>query len=301
MRTVHENEGPRTAECYPRAPYPRATTGANTPTTDQVVAVAPPPPSAPGDKTNDSTPSHTVSKPSGLKLKLNLNGKPKASPTASNDLDFLDEIQTAPLTPLSPHTKDEVFGALPKDLEFDEYETLLDRRRLFFLLRQQLQWAEQEGKELDQQVAELEAERRKEWLAKELVMENVLEAEYATADRRGVFDDSGSDLTFGEIPDELTWNGRLGAESKVKAQREKEKILELLDKDAMVANQLPMRGASAPWYRDQNVVEERRKRKLEDDLDGLEKAKQALNDRQVAQGDDAGMMDGDETEEEADL
>lgn len=295
MKHVHENEGPRTAEFYPKPPIKSAQTGANTPSTDQVVAVAPPPPPPPTDKTNDSTPAQPASKPSGLKLKLNLNGKPKASPS---DHDFLDEIQTAPLTPLSPRTRDEVFGPLPKELEFDDRESALDRRQLFFLLRQQLQWAEREGKQLDQQLSELEAERRKEWLAKELVMENVLEAEYATSDRRGVFDDAGSDLTFGEIPDELSWNGRLVAESKADVQREKEQILEVLERDAMVANQLPMRGASAPWYRTQNVVEQRRKRKLEDDLDGLEKAKQSLKGVSTRHN---SMMDGDETEEKADV
>lgn len=287
MKTVHENEGPRTVEHYVR-PAPRTSvTATNTPNPEQTAPAVPT-----GDKPGE--PLQAPPKPS--KIKLIMNGKGKSSPSTPSSSDFLDDVATGPLTPLSPGTRDETFGRFPPDFEFDEHETSLDRRQLFRLLRRQIHWAEQEGKDLHGETAELEKDRRKEWMAKELVMENLLEAEYANADKFGVFDVDGADFTFGEPTEAQAWNERLfggvGAEA---TEKERQRILASLEGDALTAAKLPVDGHSELWYRLESALEER-KRKSE------ARGKRAINGTGRKRFDgghqDAVMMDGDETEDE---
>lgn len=73
----------------------------------------------------------------------------------------------------------------PDDVRFTEEELLLRPDELFRLLRRQVHWAEEEGRELKAETEALEAKRKGEWLAKELVLANVMEAELATALDRG--------------------------------------------------------------------------------------------------------------------
>ncbi|KAI9851814.1 MAG: hypothetical protein M1838_002672 [Thelocarpon superellum] len=67
----------------------------------------------------------------------------------------------------------------PADLQLTPEESLMPPRELFRLLRRQLRWAEEERQELQAEVEALEAQRKNEWVEKELLLENVMEAELA--------------------------------------------------------------------------------------------------------------------------
>lgn len=58
--------------------------------------------------------------------------------------------------------------------------------QLFALLRRRVRWAEDDGAELRDDLEALEAKRKEEWQAKELVLANVMEAELAKAVESGV-------------------------------------------------------------------------------------------------------------------
>jgi hypothetical protein len=72
----------------------------------------------------------------------------------------------------------------PPDIEFTAEELQKPANELFQLLRRQLQWATKEGEQLRAEAEELERVRREEWQAKELLMENFMEAQVATERRR---------------------------------------------------------------------------------------------------------------------
>ncbi len=61
--------------------------------------------------------------------------------------------------------------------------------QLFALLRRRVHWAEDEGAKLREELEALEAKRKEEWQAKELVLANVMEAELANA-----FQHCGADM-----------------------------------------------------------------------------------------------------------
>ncbi|OAK98967.1 hypothetical protein IQ06DRAFT_378795 [Phaeosphaeriaceae sp. SRC1lsM3a] len=71
----------------------------------------------------------------------------------------------------------------PPDISFTDRELALPAPDLFRLLRRQLQWAQQESEQLRAEADALEKQRKEEWEAKELLVENVMEAQ-ATNDRR---------------------------------------------------------------------------------------------------------------------
>jgi hypothetical protein len=71
----------------------------------------------------------------------------------------------------------------PADITFTERELALPAPDLFRLLRRQLQWAQQESEQLRAEAEVLEKQRKEEWEAKELLVENVMEAQ-TTTDRR---------------------------------------------------------------------------------------------------------------------
>lgn len=67
----------------------------------------------------------------------------------------------------------------PSDIQFTPYELALPAPQLFRLLRRQLVWAQQEAEELKAEAEALEKKRKDEWIAKELLVENAMEAELA--------------------------------------------------------------------------------------------------------------------------
>lgn len=72
----------------------------------------------------------------------------------------------------------------PPDMNFTNHELSLSAPELFRLLRRQLHWATQEGEQLRAEAEILEKQRKDEWITKELVMENVMEAELAQTRRK---------------------------------------------------------------------------------------------------------------------
>ncbi|KAF2866804.1 hypothetical protein BDV95DRAFT_504390 [Massariosphaeria phaeospora] len=82
----------------------------------------------------------------------------------------------------------------PPDMNFTPHELSLPAPELFQLLRRQLLWATQDGEQLRAEAEVLEQNRKDEWVAKELLFENLMEAELASTLRRreeaGIFDDA---------------------------------------------------------------------------------------------------------------
>ncbi|KAF2182200.1 hypothetical protein K469DRAFT_670047 [Zopfia rhizophila CBS 207.26] len=72
----------------------------------------------------------------------------------------------------------------PPDINFTDRELSLPAPELFRLLRRQLHWATQEGEQLRAEAELLEKKRKEEWIAKELLVENMMEAELARMRRR---------------------------------------------------------------------------------------------------------------------
>lgn len=79
----------------------------------------------------------------------------------------------------------EYIRQFPPDVGFSEEELGVRADELFKVLRMQLKWAAEEGEDLRAQVADLEGRRRKEWMGKELALENLLEGEVVGLERRG--------------------------------------------------------------------------------------------------------------------
>lgn len=79
----------------------------------------------------------------------------------------------------------------PPDVGFTPAELSLPADKLFRRLRRQLHWATQDGEVLRAEAESLEKQRKDEWAAKELLVENVMEGELECAKRRLV--ESGQD------------------------------------------------------------------------------------------------------------
>ena len=99
----------------------------------------------------------------------------------------------------------------PADVQFTEEELDMPPDRLFKLLRRQIHWSEEDGSDLQDEIRSLEAKRKEEWIAKELILANVMEAEIATAHDKGelpgVVQKLAEDLPFPmlPIPGPLPW------------------------------------------------------------------------------------------------
>ncbi|KAK8156235.1 hypothetical protein BKA80DRAFT_224822 [Phyllosticta citrichinensis] len=71
----------------------------------------------------------------------------------------------------------------PADIEFTEEELAISPDQLVRLLARQCKWAHQEGESLRQEIERLEKRRLEEWISKELLLENVMEAEELRMER----------------------------------------------------------------------------------------------------------------------
>ncbi|KAK3626506.1 hypothetical protein LTR56_019779 [Elasticomyces elasticus] len=71
----------------------------------------------------------------------------------------------------------------PPDIIFTAWESSIPADQLMGLLRRQLHWAEKEHRELEAENAELERRRRDEWELKEVLVDGVMESEWARAQR----------------------------------------------------------------------------------------------------------------------
>lgn len=72
----------------------------------------------------------------------------------------------------------------PADVGFSEEDVRMGPEALHALLKAQVMWAAEEGEQLRQEVEGLEKEREREWVRKEMLVENVMEGEFAEAERR---------------------------------------------------------------------------------------------------------------------
>ena len=122
--------------------------------------------------------------PKPQRLKLILNAKPRSQGEANDETENDDDATAY-------HSDNDLEPSLtapftyPPDVQFTEEELALPPDQLFRLLRRQVHWTEEDGVALKEEVAALEAKRKKEWLEKELILANVMEAELANAHDRG--------------------------------------------------------------------------------------------------------------------
>ena len=126
--------------------------------------------------------SHSQAQVKPQRLKLIVHAKPPQIETLNGDVTEADDdtiIDTNTEVEPEPHRAPAF--EYPADLHFTEEELAMPPSQLFRLLRRQVHWSEQEHLELKAEVETLEAKRRSEWEAKELVLLNVAEAELATA------------------------------------------------------------------------------------------------------------------------
>ncbi|KAB8338966.1 hypothetical protein FH972_021906 [Carpinus fangiana] len=220
MRTVHENESVRTAEHYAK----RAPQLAGTP----VEHPTPPPDLSVGAAKSTKT------------IKLHFNSGKDTAPSTPTSAHIVAEVdvQTGTTTPLSPRSRNIVLGPFPEDVHFTPHESALPRDQLFHLLRRQIYWAEKDVPILSREVASTEEKRKHEWLAKELALENLLEAEIARSEKRDLFKDADHLL---QTTIEYKSSGdhtNVGNE-----------LLDRIWREEHGLRRLPIHGPEAPWYR----------------------------------------------------
>jgi hypothetical protein len=105
-------------------------------------------------------------------------------PTIGPAGDFEYEHNNIIHLPASIGSSQEYTIHFPEDVKFTDEELSLPPAQLLRVLKSQLQWATQDGEELRKEVDELDARKKREWTAKELVFENTLEADLATHERK---------------------------------------------------------------------------------------------------------------------
>lgn len=155
---------------------------------------------------SDPVPKHHSSNPSNnkqrLKLVLNFEAKKQekgsapASPSAHShppnsatvppaqvsDADYAHNNVIYLQDLASPNAPTMV--QFPPDIDFSPEELRLPAPELFKLLRRQLHWANQDSEELRAEAERLERQRKEEWEAKELLVENLMESRAADYERR---------------------------------------------------------------------------------------------------------------------
>ncbi|KAK5691183.1 hypothetical protein LTR97_011835 [Elasticomyces elasticus] len=175
----------------------------------------------------DNPPPTVVSKP----------GKAGKQPKATNNGNAIN-IKPDPLTPHSATNPNEPSPAsdnityipahhpitgqpgfmihYPPDIIFTAWESSIPADQLMRLLRRQLHWAEKEHRELEAENAELERRRREEWELKEVLMDGVMESEWARA-QRSMMDATEEQDMMGErgLLDDLPPNVRETMEADV--------------------------------------------------------------------------------------
>lgn len=113
----------------------------------------------------------------------------------------------------------------PSEMLLTTSEASLPPDQLFRILQLQKAWSDMETAKLKRETAELETKCQEEWVAKELVLENVMEAEFAVESRRA---------------------SRSRHESEYR--RERREIRNKMLSDAKPAMELNIRGET-PWWR----------------------------------------------------
>ena len=209
MRTVHENEHPVTNEFYSQLLQARegkrgreakdAANGSRDSSSDQ---------DGEGDDYQAATPranKHTKSLKlvfnkntgsSANKGSSNANKTPESSSLLNNNTASPDDGD-APIRPRSPLTtwnRDPILGPLPTYIGFGRYELFMPRNELFRLLRRQIAWATEESETIAIEAKESEEQYKAEWLRKEVLLENIMEAEFVQAECKGIVRDEGQSI-----------------------------------------------------------------------------------------------------------
>ncbi|KAK4902132.1 hypothetical protein LTR27_001034 [Elasticomyces elasticus] len=198
MRTVHEPEMPRGAIAITNL------TDIPTPTTIK-----------PGGKAGKQSKNASNNNNSGSGI--NIKPDPLSASNPNEPSPASDNITYIPAH--HPITGQPGFMIhYPPDIIFTAWESSIPADQLMRLLRRQLHWAEKEHRELEAENAELERRRREEWELKEVLMDGVMESEWARAQRsmmdedeereRGLLDDippNVRELMEGDVEKSLRW------------------------------------------------------------------------------------------------
>lgn len=192
---------------------------------------------------SDPVPKHHSSNPSNnkqrIRLILNADGKKQekdSTPASPSSHSHPPNSATIPPATESDYAHNNVIYLqdlaspnaqtmvqFPPDIIFTDRELALAAPDLFQLLRRQLQWAQQDADELRAQAEILEKQRKEEWEAKELLVENLMEAEVTTERRQRA--------ERGEPEDE---------------------VLDLVECDVEPSRRLPIKpkNGKMPWWRE---------------------------------------------------
>lgn len=121
--------------------------------------------------------------PKPQRLKLIVNSKPRDEGNGDTEMD--DDATIDSNTDAENDGPPAAQFEYPADVQFTEEELEMSPDRLFKLLRRQIHWSQEDGSDLHDEIQSLEAKRKEEWIAKELVLANLMEAELATAHDKG--------------------------------------------------------------------------------------------------------------------
>ena len=249
MRTVHESESVKTAEHYLNAPHPiggKRGLGLNGDKASPTEASPAPPNARAAGETGSSKPPKSLKLVFGGSKVANTNNNNSSSPKAAIDL------PQTPQSPLSPSSRDAVLGVLPEELHFTSAEKQMPRDQLFRLLRRRIAWAEEDSAALAREIEEGEARKKKEWIAKELALENVLEAEAARAERKVIlFDDPFAKQRGATNAQEDGVSDAEDADMSAKETGDQSNpFIDSIREASEYGAKLPLPGSKLPWYRD---------------------------------------------------
>lgn len=185
-----------------------------------------------------------------VKLKLN-NGSREPARFLGNPIDYVPDKDKAgndidPSVPSEnityvpahhPQTGQPGFMIhYPPDVHFSSYESLIQADQLWRLLRRQLKWAQDEGKELDDIVEGLEADRKKEWIQKEALLKALIDLDSKKVSK---YRKQQADLPDGpqlvELPDDRAENGVLKRRKPVLVRKSRGKDLVKEEPDDVAA------------------------------------------------------------------
>ena len=124
--------------------------------------------------------------PKPTKLKLTFNkSKPREDGNGTGDAEVDDDATVYSNTDVEVENLPAPPFEYPEDVQFNGEELSMPPDQLFRLLRRQVHWAVEEGNELRDEVKALREKKKEEWIAKELVLANVMEAELVNAVEKG--------------------------------------------------------------------------------------------------------------------
>ncbi|KAF2740034.1 hypothetical protein EJ04DRAFT_572740 [Polyplosphaeria fusca] len=181
---------------------------------------------------SDPVPKHHSSNPSNkfqrLRLVLNERQKQEKGSTPASPSSHPPNSATVPLSADAEYAHNNVvymqdiaspnaptMVQFPPDMNFTDHELSLPAPDLFRLLRRQLLWATQEGEQLRAEADALEKTRKEAWIAKELILENMMEGELARTRRMRIDVGMPNDpQTFGQLEEDIVAAKRLEIKPK---------------------------------------------------------------------------------------